>query len=365
MDKNSIRIDVVIPSIRADMEQILSMLQLNVPPNVKLCYYIISDRESLSSKDFVYKNSPVRVIINPKNLGAPLSRNVGLDIGTGDYVFFIDDDVVPAPNILYDYVTAIEKTPDASGYVGPTKFPTPVNSFTKGICASGILTFFEIPDERKWTTWGTTSNLLISRKNIGDIRFSDIFPKHGGGEDVDFCLRILEKNKKWYKIVHSATVQHNWWGNARRSYKRFFRWSFGDSVLPDIHKKYRYYDFPNMIEMLIIGMPIFTILSSLGVISSNFIIFWFGFVILSEFAIDVLRVRYIRSNSSIINSIESTIIEFSLDLGKLLGRIRRKRFPFFTRFDYFGTSESVPFERKISIAKFVAFFSGIFYSYWV
>ena len=63
MDKNSIRIDVVIPSIRADMEQILSMLQLNVPPNVKLCYYIISDRESLSSKDFVYKNSPVRVII--------------------------------------------------------------------------------------------------------------------------------------------------------------------------------------------------------------------------------------------------------------------------------------------------------------
>ena len=153
--------------------------------------------------------------------------------------------------------------------------------------------------------------------------------------------------------------------NARRSYKRFFRWSFGDSALPDIHKKYRYYDFPNMIEMLIIGMPIFTILSSLGVISSNFIIFWLGFVILSEFAIDVLRVRYIRSNSSIINSIESTIIEFSLDLGKLLGRIRRKRFPFFTRFDYFGTSESVPFERKISVAKFVAFFSGIFYSYWV
>ena len=365
MDNNSIRIDVVIPSIRADMEQILSMLQLNVPPNVKLCYYIISDRESLSSKDFVYKNSPVRVIINPKNLGAPLSRNVGLDIGTGDYVFFIDDDVVPAPNILYDYVAAIEKTPDASGYVGPTKFPVPVNSFTKGICASGILTFFEIPDARKWATWGTTSNLLIPRKNIGNIRFSDIFPKHGGGEDVDFCLRILEKNKKWYKIVHSATVQHNWWGNARRSYKRFFRWSFGDSSLPDIHKKYRYYDFPNMIEMLIIGMPIFTILSSLGVISSNFIIFWLGFVILSEFAIDVLRVRYIRSNSSIINSIESTIIEFSLDLGKLLGRIRRKRFPFFTRFDYFGTSESVPFERKISIAKFVAFFSGIFYSYWV
>ena len=32
---------------------------------------------------------------------------------TGDYVFFIDDDVVPV--ILYDYVAAIEKTPDASG----------------------------------------------------------------------------------------------------------------------------------------------------------------------------------------------------------------------------------------------------------
>ena len=132
-DIEQIAIDIVIPSIRLDTKGLLEMLYMKVPPGVDLCYYIISDNQNLQSEEFEYNGSPVRVIVNAENLGAPLSRNVGLDAGTGQYVLFIDDDVVIRPDILYSYLAAIKEEPDASGYVGPTMFPDPVNSFTRGI----------------------------------------------------------------------------------------------------------------------------------------------------------------------------------------------------------------------------------------
>ena len=141
-DIERIAIDVVIPSIRLDTKGLLGMLYMDVPLDVDLCYYIISDNQKLQSEEFEYNGNPVKVIVNAENLGAPLSRNVGLDTGNGQYVLFIDDDVIIRPDILYSYLAAIREEPDASGYVGPTMFPDPVNSFTRGIQVKRHAHFF-------------------------------------------------------------------------------------------------------------------------------------------------------------------------------------------------------------------------------
>ena len=77
-DIEQIAIDIVIPSIRLDIKGLLEMLYMKVPSGVDLCYYIISDNQNLQSEEFEYNGSPVRIIVNAENLGAPLSRNVGL-----------------------------------------------------------------------------------------------------------------------------------------------------------------------------------------------------------------------------------------------------------------------------------------------
>ncbi len=365
-NQKKLKIDVVIPSIRLDTEQLLSMLHINIPPDVELHYYVVSDNPSLSSMSMIHEGHPVDLIVNLKNLGAPLSRNVGMDIGTGDYIFFIDDDVTPSPDILYSYVSSIKDEPDAPGYVGPTKFPTPINSFTKGIRSSDILTFFDISLTRKWVAWGTTSNLLICRKKVGDIRFSSVFPIHGGGEDIDFCLRIIEKNNKWFKTVPNATVYHNWWKNGNRTYTRFFRWAFGDSRLPNMYPKSRYYNFPNMLETLFLGIIILVGLSLSGLFSLNSVGVWVGLVIISEFVVERLRVKIRYPDSSLMDSLEATLVRLSNDLGRLAGILRRRDIPgMFTRFDYFITKESIPFERKISLAKFILFSASVFVTYWI
>ena len=363
-NQNKLKIDVVIPSIRLDTENLLSMLCIDIPPDVDLHYYIISDNPSLSSTSFIHNGFPVDLIVNSENLGAPLSRNVGLDIGTGDYIFLIDDDVTPSPDILFSYLSSIRDEPDAPGYVGPTKFPTAINSFTKGIRISDILTFFDISLTRKWVAWGTTSNLLICRKKMGDIRFSSVFPKHGGGEDIDFCLQIIEKNNKWFKTVPDAVVAHNWWKNGRRTYTRFFRWAFGDSRLSKIHPKHKYYNFPNMVETLFLGLLILSGLSLSGLLPFYSIGLWAGLVVISEFTAEQIRVKIRHPNSSLRDSIEATIIRLSNDLGRLAGSLRDKDAPvFFTRFDFFVTKESISFERKIAMIKFILFSSSILSMY--
>lgn len=349
-------IDVVIPSIRMDPEVLTSLLRIAVPKDVRLHYYVVIDNPSDSIKNLQLDEGLVRLIINEQNLGAPASRNVGLESGTGEYVLFLDDDVTPSPDILQAYVSAIRAHPDAPGYVGQTKFPNPTNSFTRGVKTSDILTFFDISTTRDYVAWGTTSNLLLNKRHVGDIRFSSKFPNHGGGEDIDFCLRIIAKNGQWFRSVPDAIVYHGWWRNGRRSYTRFFRWAFGDSRLPRIHLRNKYYNFPNMIELLVLGLPIMTGLGLAGLISSTAIGIWVGLVFLSEFIVEGHRARTRYRSSSVKDGMEATVIRLSNDLGRVAGFLRRGDIKgFFERFDYIITREWIPFERRNALKKFILF----------
>ena len=347
-------IDIVIPSIRRDPRELLENLGIEVPPGVRASWYIISDNPAVSSEDFVHDGSPVRVVGNQENLGAPLSRNVGIEMGRGDYVLFIDDDVVTPPDILGRYADAIRRYPDAAGFIGPTVFPDPVNPFTSGIRASKILTFFEIPASgRGQMAWGTTSNLLIPRRNIGDVRFSDMFPMHGGGEDIDFCLRIIRGRKEWFRTVPDAAVRHGWWGGGKRSYARFFRWGFGDSQMPRLHPEGRYLDVPNLFETAAFGTAAMACLVSLGAMSPWWAAAWVGAAALCEFVGELRRSRILYGRTAVRDTAEAALIRASNELGKFAGTIRRGDAQLvFSRFDYFMTGESMRLEKGISRLKF-------------
>ena len=354
-----LKIDIVIPSIRMDVEQLLSMLRMDVPPNVEIVYYVVTDSVGNKSRQLMHNGWPVYNIINSKNLGAALSRNVGLDKGSGDYVFFIDDDVVPARDILYRYVDAILAEPDAAGYVGPTVFPEPVNSFTRGVWVSGMLTFFVLPKQVEWMSWGTTSNLLLNKKRIGSARFQSVFPKHGGGEDVDFCVQVLNDSKKWFKTVPDAVVEHGWWKRSQRSYTRFFRWASGDSRLPRLYRDRRFYNFPNMVETLGFGLPVCFGLVVGGLAPVSCVGFGLLGVVVSEFVMEYWRVKktYVGYKFTLRDVFEAMIIRLANDLGRFVGVLlyQKDLGGVLARFDFFGTRQSVPYERKIACGKFIGY----------
>ena len=110
-------------------------------------------------------------------MGASGTRNKGIDLATHDWILFLDDDIIPNDNLLEIYSDIIENNRDATGFVGVTNFPDPINSFTEGIRVSDILTFFPIAKYEKELSWGVTANLVLHRKKLGNFRFSDKFPK--------------------------------------------------------------------------------------------------------------------------------------------------------------------------------------------
>lgn len=356
MEKSRMKsIDIVMPSIRDDVRSLLRAIPLDVPDGVDVSYYIISDRPGLRSETLEYNGCPVHFVVNRDLLGASLSRNMGIEMGVGDYVLFLDDDVEAPRNLLSAYMRAVENDADAAGYVGPTLFPEPINSFTRGIRASSMTAMFEIPMTREWVSWGTTSNIMIARKKIGDVRFLSVFPNNGGGEDIDFCLRVQAGGEKWFRTVPEAAVSHGWWSRGRRSYKRFFRWSFGDSRLPGLHRGRRFYDAPNAVEVAVFALPILSALSAAGLMPPVTVAAWLACAVTSEIVAEQVRVRLVSGSFLPIPSAESIVIRTVNDAGRLAGTLCSGSLrSLFSRFDFIGTGEWVGFCRKMGWARFGA-----------
>src|SRR5690606_15954439 len=122
----------------------------------------------------------------------------------------LDDDVIADEDLLFVYTKAIEAYPDEIGFIGLTDFPPPNNEFTTALQV-GELTFFKIAEIKDYFPWGVAANMMDSRSSMQELRFSQIFPKNGGGEDVDLPLRICKRHKKQFKCIKEARVLHPWW----------------------------------------------------------------------------------------------------------------------------------------------------------
>lgn len=362
--KNSI--DIIIPSYRLNSDYLIPILSLKKPNNWKINYIIIADNSKLNipkELNTFIESGNLTIITNSDNLGAPESRNKGIEMAKNEWILFLDDDIIPNDDLLFHYIKAINQSSNPiQGFVGVTKFPKYINSFTKGIVASDILTFFSLAESYKEMAWGVTANLMIKREAIGSLRFLKNFPKFGGGEDIDICLNVVSKVHHKFKTIPEAIVHHPWWNNRIIAYKRFFRWAFGDSQLPKLHPEFRYLNFPNVIESLFLGLIIGTVIYFLTNRSLIYISL-FGIIVGEVFG-EWIKLFITRKELSIIIAFESAAIRAVNDLGRLTGNLKRKRFNgFFERFDYFCDGKHIKSERKWELLKFYLylFFISIFY----
>ncbi|HEX6913194.1 MAG TPA: glycosyltransferase, partial [Longimicrobium sp.] len=301
----------------------------------------------------VFERAGVTVLVNGDTLGAAESRNRGFVAGRGELVLFLDDDVVPEPTLLEAYLAAIRSDADASpGYVGVTRFPPPINSFTHGVHVSDMLTFFDIAAEREWLSWGVTANLCVRRSCVAGIPFDPVFPRSGGGEDVDFCLRLKEAAGKPFRSVPAAVVHHPWWNQGARSYRRFFRWAYGDSRLPVRHPRFRYLGFPTLPELCLVLLLTVPFLAWRGLAVQAALVAAGALAV--EFVVDYVELRLRRPGTTLAASAEATLIRFANDLGRLWSHVRHFRFGgLLERFEYFATGESIGYERRVAGAKFL------------
>lgn len=347
--------DIVIPTVRLNSEHLTQLLNIDAPVGVALRYIVVVDRPGAERESWVeslFRREDIVVLVNEQNLGAASSRNRGIDAATGDFILFLDDDVIPRPGLIAAYWDAIKADPTGSpGYVGVTRFPAPGSRFARGVLASDILTFFDIAHHRSQVAWGVTANLCLRRSAVGDIRFRALFPKLGGGEDIDFCLLVSQAaGGSRFRCVPGAVVVHPWWDGERRSYQRFFRWAYGDSRLPSLHPHLRYRNAPSLPEVALLAAIVFPVLAGPSAVFGVV-----GFLIgaaLVEFTVDYLKLRLRGLRVEILTSAEATLVRLANDLGRISAHLRAFRpAGMLERFDYFVTGESIQEERLVAGTK--------------
>jgi glycosyltransferase involved in cell wall biosynthesis len=292
--------NIVVPSFRCRMEilQPISELSMTIC-QASVHILIVNDNPDVSSNDEKLKkledwscNHLVRVFKQEKNMGASLSRNTGMAQSFGDWCVLLDDDVHPDKDLLNAYYATSLQYPQAKILVGTTILPSPITLIEKALISSQITFFFDIARKLLNPPWGVTANLCVQGR-MNNIWFNDIYPKTGGGEDVDFCLKT--KNMTPYHlretvIVSSphALVYHPLWRNI---FSQAIGWAKGDVLCLSALPYSTFYSLPNWIEWI-------------GVI-----FLWMLFSLFYP-----LTVSLIQTDSTVMLGIKALVVMFSIFL---------------------------------------------------
>ncbi len=130
-------------------------------------------------------------IKNEKNLGISVGKNQGIDESIGEYVFFLDGDIVPVPNSINCLIKHMDENPecDAIGFL-PNKFSRDRNR-------GGIKnheSYCEKLDPIKEHN-GHCIYYGIYRRTMFElgIRLDESYGPGYGWEDLDFFMQMKEK----------------------------------------------------------------------------------------------------------------------------------------------------------------------------
>ncbi|CAG8622013.1 4210_t:CDS:2, partial [Racocetra persica] len=277
----------------------------------------------------------VRIRMQGKNLGASEARNRGLLESRADYVLFLDDDVIPQPDILIEAEKIIRKYPRACGFVGCTKFPDPSKTiFTSAVKMSGTTYFWDIAERiEEDIPWGVTANLIV-RRYKDNVQFNPKFSKTGGG-DIDYCMQKRQfftrnvQNGEGFRGAPLVRAVHPWWDNRKRLYLRFAKWAYEDGQLIKMYPEHAYKDsFPNGAELFLVLMSLFIIFLFTKILINNQILneltlittISISLVVVANMIADIicfvvlepeLHIPELKGYRRIIAALESTIIRIT------------------------------------------------------
>lgn len=169
-----------------------------------------SDRTGAIFTEIKKRDSRVKIITNPANLGRAISRNRGLDLAQGEYIAILDADDVSVGNRLEKQVTFLEK--NASVFLVGTG-AIKINEEGKVIgYHNPICSDFKVKKLLSKRNCIYHSSVMFRKTSV---RYREKFPF---SQDYDFYLQLLAENKNLtnipekllkYRIVEQAASWSN------------------------------------------------------------------------------------------------------------------------------------------------------------
>ncbi|MFD3155951.1 glycosyltransferase family 2 protein [Haloimpatiens sp. FM7330] len=197
-----------------------------------------SDRSKLICEEYRRKDSRIKTIFN-SNAGPGFSRNYGLEMAMGDYIYFMDADDELLPEALQEnYRIAVEKNLDVIIFAYSIINYVNGHPKTENIC-SYKNTYVTTNDEIKLMFWNLFKDGLIApvwnkfyKKDFiikNGIRFTDLRK----GQDAVFNFEILKYVNSMY-INENVYYKYHFY-NSNNITSRYTPMLF--SIFTSYHKK--------------------------------------------------------------------------------------------------------------------------------
>jgi O-antigen biosynthesis protein len=200
-------------------QAMLASLRETLPPGLE-CEIIFVDDGSTDGTRAWLQNlpAPCRAILNEKNLGFAGACNRGAAVATGEFLFFLNNDLVLLPRWLEPMLAAFTRFPD-TGLVGNVQ----LHATTEAVDHAGI--YFnhqgkpshrtDLPTMTRWLGWpgyrevdALTGACFGLRRPVGQQlgNFDEGFIN--GGEDIDLALRAAAAGLRHYVALRSVVRHH-------------------------------------------------------------------------------------------------------------------------------------------------------------
>jgi len=249
-----VKVSVVIPTYnRLDqLKQVIAALQQQNYPIDDFEVVIVSDGCTDGTEAYLAQyTKPLKLqVLTQQNQGPAASRNLGASRAQGDIILFIDDDVVPTPNLIREHLKVHQENGEDIIALGPMLSPpvaqlSPWSHWEQEM----LMKQYSAMDDGKWEPSARqfyTGNSSLSRQHLIDSGGFDISFRRA--EDVELAYRLELKGLRF--IYNPEAIGYHYsirsfesWSKTPYVYGKndvtFHHQKGHDWILPTIYKEYQ------------------------------------------------------------------------------------------------------------------------------
>jgi len=218
-------ISIIIPTLNSPtLHDTLQAIQKLSSLNCVLEILIVGKQEPIKFPEGL----PCKYIPVLENPIPPKNRNLGADIATGEWLFFIDSDCLPSIQWIDCFLQAIKE--EENLYSGSVDLPARMNYWS---WCDHLLGFGD-------QVYGIFSGKYL--KYTASINFAvkkSFFTEHGGfdesftnaGEDLDFSFRLSQHGHKINYLPEAVVIHNHNRNDFHSAWKHLYQFSEGTAHL--------------------------------------------------------------------------------------------------------------------------------------
>lgn len=194
-------VSVIIPSFNRRRDLCKCIDSVRVQTLVSIEMIVVDDCSEDDTKEFLTSHyTDVYLIACPRRYGPSHLRNLGLRVAKGEFILFLDSDVIlPGKDIVHQMAVILSNNPNVGEIGGEIPVYKGVTDVARGLRRDFLGKNHEVLSKKnekdrnpfRGCTYLATCNCMVRRDLAFQVGGFDPYYKFGG-EDADFGYRILE-----------------------------------------------------------------------------------------------------------------------------------------------------------------------------